>query len=153
MSNFAEPLKEQIQGFPTRYETKRSAILPILHAIQDANGWIKDEHVEALDTEFGLHRVQVREVLTFYSMYRTKEPHKFEIYFCNNIVCHMMGADAAMAKIHARIDSHRGECPIGMTGVPCLGVCDGAPAMLVNKDRHLKVTRDNVDQILDKYVK
>jgi NADH:ubiquinone oxidoreductase subunit E len=38
-----------------------------------------------------------------------------------------------------------------MIGVPCLGVCDQAPAMLVNKDRHHKVTIENVDQILSKY--
>ena len=154
MSVFAEPLRQKIEHFISRYETKRSSILPILHAIQDVDGWIKDEHVEGLEAEFGLHPVQVREVLTFYSMYRQHEPHKYEVLFCNNLVCHMMGAPAAMAKVQARIDEFEKSgkpSPIGLKGVPCLGVCDGAPAMLVNKDRFLNVTQDNVDEILNKY--
>lgn len=154
MSMFSQALRGRIEGYLTRYETKRSAILPVLHAIQDEEGWIRDEHMVALEEEFGLPRVEVREVLTFYSMYRTEKPAKFQVLFCNNIVCCMMGANEAMAKIEKRIEAYeaRGEePPFSLLGVPCLGVCDGAPAMLVNKDRYLKVGIDNVDEILDRY--
>ncbi len=154
-SGFSEPLKKKIQSYLTRYETKRSAILPVLHAIQDEYGWIQDMHVDQLDKEFGLQRVEVREVLTFYSMYRQEKPRKYQILFCDNIVCTMMGAKSVMKKIQHHIDKLEhaigDDAPFGLQGVPCLGVCDGAPAMLVNKDRHLKVTEENVDAILQKY--
>lgn len=156
MSTFSSPLRETIEGYLTRYETRRSAILPVLHAIQDAEGWVQPEHIESLHNDFGLDRVEVREVLTFYSMYRREKPHRFEVYFCNNLVCHMLGADEAMAQIRTKIAAYeaRGEeSPVGLVGVPCLGVCDGAPAMLVNKERHLKVTAANVDEILEKYLR
>jgi NADH-quinone oxidoreductase subunit E len=152
---FSEALQKKIQGYLGRYETKRSAILPILHAIQDECGWIKDEHIEALEKVYDLHRVHVKEVVTFYSMYRTEPVRKFQILFCDNIVCHMMGADPCMKKIEAHIKKYEeqigDDCPFSLQGVPCLGVCDGAPAMLVNKDRHLRVTDKNVDEILGKY--
>lgn len=155
MSVFSANLQQKIQGFLGRYETKRSAILPVLHAIQDECGWIKDEHVEGLQAEFGLTRVHVREVLTFYSMYRKSEPRPYQVLFCNNLVCHMMGANPVIDRIKHHIakfeDSAGKTAPFSVEGVPCLGVCDGAPAMLVNKDRHLKVTVDNVDEILNKY--
>lgn len=154
MSEFSAELKDKINGFLTRYETKRSAILPVLHAIQDELGWIKGSHMDALESEFGLSKVHVREVATFYSMYRLKEPKKFRVLFCDNLVCHMMGARDAMEKIRGRIKAYEekhGESPVSLEGVPCLGVCDGAPAMLVNKERHLKVTDENVLEILDKY--
>lgn len=150
MSVFSHEVKQKIEHYLGRYETKRSAILPILHAIQDHYEWIHEEHIHALDTEFGLPRVHVREVATFYTMYRLKEPKKFRILFCDNIVCTMMGAKDTMASIRKTMDGMK-DCPFSLEGVPCLGVCDGAPAMLVNKDRYLKVSPDNVAATLSRY--
>lgn len=153
--SFSPSLQEKIKHFLGRYETRRSAILPILHAIQDELGWVEEKHIEALHDEYGLDRVHVREVFTFYTAYHKQRPRKFHIQFCDNIVCCMMGAREAMAKIEAHIkkyeDKMGNDAPFGMIGVPCLGVCDGAPAMLVNKDRYLKVTCDHVDEVLKKY--
>jgi len=155
MGLFSQALTEKINGFLGRYETKRSAILPVLHAVQDERGWVSDEDMDALQADFGLDKVQVREVLTFYSMYRKSPPRQFEVLFCENIVCAMMGAKEAMAKIEARIEAFEKRTgkpsPFHLQGVPCLGVCDGAPAMLVGKERHLKVTQDNIDGILERY--
>ena len=154
MSVFSRSLQDKIKHFLERYETKRSAILPILHEIQDEYGWIQPAHFEGLESEYGLSRVHVLEVATFYSMYRLEEDKPFRIYFCDNIVCTMMGAGKVMDKIKQHIktieDSGK-SCPFSLKGVPCLGVCDGAPAMLVNKERHLKVSTENVDEILRKY--
>jgi NADH-quinone oxidoreductase subunit E len=151
---FTSDIREKIQRELERYETPRSAILPVLHLIQDQYGWIQPVHVEGLEKEFGLPRVQVQEVATFYSMYRLEPAKPLRILFCDNLVCCMMGAKEVMDKIHARIEVlPHNENPFSLQGVPCLGVCDGAPAMLVNKDRHLRVTPDTVDAILDTYVK
>ena len=152
---FSAGLQDKIKGLLGRYETKRSSILPILHAIQDECGWVEDKHIDALESEHGLHRVHVKEVLTFYSWYRKSPPRQFEIQFCDNVMCCMLGAREAMAKVQSHIDKYEAQmgekAPFRMIGVPCLCVCDGAPAMLVNKDRHLKVTADKVDGILAKY--
>ena len=156
MSIFSSHLQERIKHFLGRYETKRSAILPILHEIQDECGWIKQDHIAALETEYGLPKVHVQEVATFYSMYRLKPAKPFRILFCDNIVCNIMGAKEVMAEIETHMEKFTGkgeDCPFSLQGVPCLGVCDGAPAMLVNKDRYLKVTRENVNTLLDKYAK
>lgn len=152
---FSSKLQETIKKELTRYETKRSSILPILHAIQDECGWVQEKHIDALESVHGLNRVQVKEVLTFYKAYYQKKPRKHPIQFCDNIVCCMMGAKEVMEKIEGHIkrleEKHGENAPFEMIGVPCLGVCDQAPAMLVNKDRHHKVTVENVDQILSKY--
>ncbi len=154
MSVFSQELQEKIKHYLGRYETKRSAILPILHAIQDECEWIKPEHFEGLEKEFDLLRVQVREVATFYSMYRLEEPKKFRILFCDNLVCTTMGAKKTMEKIEHVLEGYEKkgkDCPFSLQGVPCLGVCDGAPAMLVNKDRYLKVHPGNVVEFLKAY--
>ncbi len=154
MSVFSQNLQSKIQHYLERYETKRSAILPILHEIQDECGWIQPKHIQALETEYGLHRVHVREVASFYSMYRLEEPKPLRIYFCDNIVCTMMGANKVMDKIKKhikKVEESGQDCSFSLTGVPCLGVCDGAPAMLVNKDRYLKVSTENIEDILRSY--
>jgi NADH:ubiquinone oxidoreductase subunit E len=152
---FSAGLQETIKKELTRYETKRTAILPILHAIQDECGWVQEKHIDALYSSYQLDRVQIKEVLTFYKAYYQHKPRKHPIQFCDNIVCCMMGAKEVMAKIDGHIkrleEKHGENAPFEMIGVPCLGVCDQAPAMLVNKDRHHKVTVDNVDKILEKY--
>ncbi len=154
MSVFSPAVEEKINHFLGRYETKRSAILPVLHLIQDEYGWIKEEHIGELDSKFGLNRIDVKEVATFYSMYRLEEPKPFRILACDNIVCCIMGAKATMAKVQEHIDAYEKSgkvSPFSVHGVPCLGVCDGAPAMLINKDRHLKINAENVGEVMQKY--
>lgn len=152
--SFSSNLTATIESELKRYETKQSSLLPILHAIQDEYRFVSEEQVKLLESKYGFSSVVTREVLTFYSMYRTKCPAKYEVLFCNNIVCSIMGADKVMEKIEKIIGDfkERGEePPFSLEGVPCLGVCDGAPAMLVNKDRYLKVNDKSVEEILSKY--
>ena len=154
MSVFSEKLQDKFKHYLARYETKRSAILPILHEIQDEYGWIQAQHIEALEKEYGLNKVHVQEVVSFYSMYRTEKPKPYRIYFCDNIVCTLMGAEKTMEKIRKVMKSYEDkglESPFSLAGVPCLGVCDGAPAMLVNKERYLRVDSEKGEEILKKY--
>lgn len=148
---FSAKLQDKIKSELTRYETKRTAILPILHAIQDEEGWVQEKHIDALEAHYDIHRVHVKEVLTFYKTYRQNAPKPYEIEFCDNITCCMLGARESMEKIQAHIDRLGDKSPFHMKGVPCLGVCDQAPAMLVNKDRHHKITADKVNETLSKY--
>ena len=154
MSVFNKETEQKIEHYLQRYETRRSAILPILHLIQDEYGWIQEKHILELESRYQLSKVHVLEVATFYSMYRLEEPKKYRILFCDNVVCTMMGAKKSMKTIRDYMDScaeNGTESPFSLEGVPCLGVCDGAPAMLINKDRHLLVSPERAEEIIKKY--
>lgn len=157
MSVFSEALRQKIQGYLGRYETKRSAILPVLHAIQDEHGYIKEAAIEELHQNFGLDRVQVKEVISFYDIYKDKPTKRHLIRFCDNITCRMLGSKESIARIEAhiaRLEQAMGQdCPFELEHFPCLGKCDGAPVMLVGKKRHEHCTADKVDQILSQYAK
>ena len=157
MSVFSQELQKKIDHFLKRYETPRSAILPVLHAIQDEMGWIKPEAVEELHDKYKLDRVQVKEVITFYDIYKDKPTRKFMIRYCKNITCTMMGAKEAICRIEEHIeklDQAMGEDgPFQLEKFPCLGKCDGAPVMLVNKERIEHATVDKTDGILSKFAK
>jgi NADH-quinone oxidoreductase E subunit len=155
MSLFGPELKKKIESYLTRYETKRSAILPVLHAIQDDHGWVKPEDIEELHQVYGLDRVHVKEVITFYDIYKDQPVRKFQIRFCKNLTCHMMGARPAIERVCQHIEKLEKEMgddtPFSLEEFPCLGKCDGAPVMLVNKDRYEHVTVETVDQVLSKF--
>jgi NADH-quinone oxidoreductase subunit E len=155
MSVFSDGLKAKIQGYLTRYETKRSAILPVLHAIQDDHGWIKPEHLDELESAYGLSKVHVKEVVSFYDIYRDVPTRKFVVRYCDSITCRQFGSQAAMARINShieRLDQELGEDgPFELQAFACLGKCDGAPVMLVNKERVERATADKIDQLLSKY--
>lgn len=154
MSYFSDELKKTIESFLTRYETKRSSILPILHAIQDEKDWISDEDVEALEAEFGLSAVDVREVLTFYTMYRQSPPKPYRFEVCKSISCWLMGANRTIDAIKSEIEKAEKEnrpLPFEVHGVECLGQCGYAPATLINKDRHNCVTPERALELIREY--
>ena len=157
MSVFSDTLRKTIEGYLTRYETRRSAILPVLHAIQDEQGWIKEEHIEELHTRYELNRIHVKEVVTFYDIYKDEPTRKYILRFCDNFTCRMLGSKAAIERIEGHIAKLEkemgGDCPFSLEKFPCLGKCDGAPVMLVNKERVENVTVDRVDEVLSKYAK
>ncbi len=137
---FSESLRTSIEGYLGRYETRRSSILPILHAIQDEKDWISPGDVELLDREFGLPSVDVLEVLSFYTMYRTSPPKPFRFQVCNSISCWLQGSAQTLRDLTSAVANdpqlaQRVEC----AEVECLGLCGSAPVALINKDRHERV--------------
>jgi NADH-quinone oxidoreductase subunit E len=154
MSHFSPELKKIIEGYLTRFETKRSSILPILHAIQDEKDWISNADVDALEKEFQLSAVDVREVLTFYTMYRQKPPKPYRLEVCKSISCWLMGANDTIAAVKAEIAKAEKEgrtLPFEVHGVECLGQCGYAPSTLINKDRHNNVTPERALELIREY--
>lgn len=152
---FSEDLKSAIEKYLTRYETKRSSILPILHAIQDEKDWISDEDVEVLESEFGLPAVDVREVLTFYSMYRKEPPKPWRFEVCNSISCWLMGSEKTLAAIEERIAEaakNGEEIPFSCREVECLGLCGKGPVGFINKDRQESVTPERALELIEEYL-
>jgi NADH:ubiquinone oxidoreductase subunit E len=154
---FSDGVAKKIEAYLTRYETRRSAILPVLHAIQDEYGWIKEEHIQELHETYQLDRIHVKEVITFYDIYKDEPTRRFTLRMCDNFTCRMLGSKATIAKIEScisRLDAEMGQDgPFSLEKFPCLGKCDGAPVLLVNKERHEKVTEDRVEEVLGKYAK
>lgn len=149
MSGFSVGLRKKIEGYLGRYETRRSAILPVLHAIQDEFGWIHEDHVEELHSQYQLDRIQVKEVITFYDIYKDHPVKKHVIRFCKSLTCHMLGASESMAKVNAYIEKQGAQTVFELEPFACLGKCDGAPVMLVGKERFEHVTADKVESILE----
>ena len=121
----------------TRYETKRSAILPCLYRVQkENNGWISPSAVSYLSEVMGIPTAQIQEVLSFYTMFNKKPVGKWHIQVCCNISCAMNGARETVNALCQGFDVKEGEISkdglVTVTRVECLGACDQAPVAQVN---------------------
>jgi NADH-quinone oxidoreductase E subunit len=136
-----------------RYPTKRSAIMPTLWIIQDRHGYISDEAVSWVADNLELSEAQVREVITFYFMYRDKPQAKYTLQVCHNISCHIMGSRSIMAHLEKKLGVRVGETtPDGMfalEGVECLGACGQGPVMQLGRHLYEHLTPEKVDEILE----
>jgi NADH-quinone oxidoreductase subunit E len=155
MGHFSKELTQKIESYVSRFETRRSAILPVLHAIQDETGWIRNEDIEALENEFQLPAVDVREVVSFYTMYRTGPVKPYRIEICNSISCWLRGSENTISTLEKHMAAWKertgSEPPFEVHPVACLGVCGHAPVAFVNKDRHLNVTPEVALKLVEQY--
>ncbi|MEX0731868.1 MAG: NADH-quinone oxidoreductase subunit NuoE [Aquisalimonadaceae bacterium] len=139
--------------FPT--DRKRSAVIPALHAVQDAHGgYLTDELMDAVADYLELPPVQVYEVATFYTMFDTRPVGRHKINICTNISCMLMGSDEIVSHCEKRLGIRLGETtPDNRITLKieeeCLAACSGGPMMVVDGHYHTHLTPEKVDEILD----
>ena len=120
-----------------RYETKRSALLPCLYRVQSENGgWISEEAVAHLSQVMEIPTSQIKEVLSFYTLYNKKPVGKWHIQICCNLSCAMNGAREVVEGLCQSFNVKEGDISadglVTINRVECLGACDQAPVAQVN---------------------
>ena len=139
----------------TLYPVKRSALVPMLLYAQDDIGYISDAVVTEIAQRIEISEVDVRSVLSYYSMLRTKPAGKYNVQVCTNISCMLRGGFEILDHCKHKLGiEHKGVTPDGqfsLEEVECIGACCWAPAMQVNYDFHDDLTTVKVDQILSDY--
>lgn len=137
----------------TRYETKRSAIIPCLYKVQEENdGWVSPECVSYLGGLMDLPEAWINEVLNFYSMFNKKPVGKLHVQVCCNISCCMNGARELTQHIRESFDLTEGEMgangKMTLTRVECLGSCGTAPMMQINDEYYENLTHDKAVSVI-----
>lgn len=129
------------------------AMLPILHAIQDAVGYVPAEAVQIIADALNLSRAEVHGVLTYYHHFRLQPAAKHVLKMCSAEACQAVGAEslAAHAKASLGCDFHQHSTDglFALEPVYCLGLCASGPALMVNdKDVHARVDNGKFDALL-----
>jgi NADH-quinone oxidoreductase subunit E len=150
-----ESLTRKTEEIIFRYppEHREAALVPVMFEAQRALGCITPETEKWLMEVIGVSAVKVREVLTFYSMFRTQPAGKYLIQLCRNISCCLAGAEDLQAYLEKKLGISGGQTTADgmftLTYVECLGGCAWAPMMLVNEDQYYHLTPARIDQILE----
>jgi len=139
----------------TLYPVKRSALVPMLLYAQDEIGYISEAVVSEIAVRVGITELDVRNVLSYYSMLRTKPAGKYNVQVCTNISCMLRDGFGILEHCKKRLGiGHKEVTPDGLFSleeVECIGACCWAPAVQINYDFYDELTTEKMDQILDDY--
>jgi NADH-quinone oxidoreductase subunit E len=154
---FSEEFEARFGEMLTHYPTKRSALVPTLLYAQDEVGFLSDEVILELAGRLELTDLEVRNVISYYSMLTTKPRGKFNVQVCTNISCLVRGGEEILQHCAKKLGvGHKGTTPDGLftlEEVECIGACSWAPAAQVNYDFHENLTAEKIDKLLDEYRK
>ena len=154
-SIFSPETAARFDKLVTLYPVKRSALVPMLLYAQDDIGYVSDAVVAEIAQRLDLLELDVRNVLSYYSMLRTKPAGKYNVQVCTNISCMLRGGYEILDHCKHKLGiGHKEVTPDGtfsLEEVECIGACCWAPAMQVNYDFHDELTKDKVDVVLEMY--
>src|SRR5205814_152656 len=124
-----------------RYPSRRAALLPLFHLVQEEKGFISAEAEEWIAETLGLTPVQVHEVLTFYTMLHPEPVGRHHLQLCRTLPCLLRGAGSLFVHLEKRlgIGAHEktADGRFSLEEVECLGACGNAPVLQVNDDYHM----------------
>jgi formate dehydrogenase subunit gamma len=145
-------MQEQIAKLIQKHSAQPGGLLPLLHAVQDALGYVPPDAVEPIAKGFNLSRAEVHGVISYFHHFRSTPPGRTVVQVCRAESCKACGSDALMADIerHLGIQSHgtRADGAVSLEPVYCLGLCAQSPAIQVNERVFARVTTDRLPELL-----
>ena len=154
---FSPEFEQRFAEMLTHYPTKRSALVPTLLYAQDEAGALTDEVITELAQRLALTELEVRNVISYYSMLTTKARGKYNVQVCTNIACMLRGGEELLDHCKQRLGiGHKGTTQDGLFSleeVECIGGCSWAPAVQVNYDFYENLTVEKMDKVLEEYKK
>jgi NADH-quinone oxidoreductase subunit E len=153
---FSEQLEARYADMITHYPAKRSLLVPFLLYSQDEYGYVTNDVIAELSRRLEITELDIRNVISYYSMLRTKPAGRYNVQVCTNICCLLRGGEQMLERARQRtgVAVNKGISVDGVFSVEeveCIGACSWAPAMQVNYEFHENLTPEKIDQILDDY--
>jgi NADH-quinone oxidoreductase subunit E len=152
---FSPELAARFDKLVTLYPVRRSALVPMLLYAQDEIGAVTDEVIAEVAERVGITELDVRNVISYYSLLHTKPHGKYHVQVCTNISCMLRGGNEMLEHCKQRLGiGHKETTPDGLFSleeVECIGACCWAPAVQVNYDFHDNLTPEKMDAVLETY--
>lgn len=143
------------QDIISGFSPDRANLLSIFHALQDNHpqNYLTGEALSATARYLNVNLSWVYGVAGYYSMFSLKPRGRYIIRICNSPVCNMLGSSDVLEMLGSLLDIRSGETTAdGLFTVEeaeCLGICEVAPAMMINRKVYGYLTRDSLAGILD----
>ncbi len=152
MSDHEQHLNAVISRILEEGKDRPGALLPILHGIQDALGYVPREAIAKIALGLNLSRAEIHGVVSFYHYFRTSPPGRHTVYLCRAESCQSMGANQLVehAKAKLGVDFHETTHDGAFTLEPiyCLGNCACSPAMMIDDEVYGRVTPERFEEVV-----
>jgi NADH-quinone oxidoreductase subunit E len=125
------------------YPQKRSAALPLLHLVQEDQGYVAKEAIEWIAQKLEVPPIAIYELVTFYPMFRQQPIGRRHIRVCRTLSCALLGGYKTCEEFERQFDTHRNQVSpdgeVTIEFVECLASCGTAPVVMIDEELHLKV--------------
>jgi len=149
-----DKLKESLEKQITHVDHPRELVVDAMLALQDHYGYLSDEAVEQTAAMLGMSALEVESLATFYTFIYRQPVGKYVIHICDSVICWMDGFESIKNYLCQKLDIEVGGTSADglftLLPVCCIGYCDQAPAMLINRKVYGDLTAEKIDQILER---
>ena len=153
---FTAEIRAEIDLWIAKYpaEWKQSAVMQALAIVQEWNGgWLSRERMDDVAAYLDMPEVAVYEVATFYGMYDLEPTARNKVCICNSISCMLNGSEDLVHHVEHKYGVKPGETTADgrftFKEVECLGACRDAPAVLIGKTYHEKLSPEALDELIE----
>jgi len=154
---FSEKTMKKIQESLSHYpvEKRKSALIPILHLVQEENGgWLSVTVMDYVAGLLNIQSIEVYEVATFYTQFNLKPTGRFVLEVCRTGPCCMVGADKLIDHLEKKLGIKDGETTsdglFTIKTVECLAACGYGPVIQIGDRYYENLNAQKTDELLDK---
>ncbi len=155
MAVLSTEIRRKIEAYFPRYPSKQAVTLPALHIVQDEMRCVPLEAVREIAEMLDLSPAEVYDAMSFYGFFRD-EQHKLgktRLWVCRGLACALREGEELLGDICQKLNVKPGQTSadgkITVEFAECIGVCEGAPAVLIDDAGRGNVTRDKVDGLIE----
>lgn len=152
MSGISQWDPQAVQDVIASLKDKPGALLPILHGIQDSQGYVPSESIPLIAEALQQTRAEIHGVITFYHHFRLTPPGRYTLQVCRAEACQARGARILEAHVQKTLGvgyhSTTLDREFSLEPVYCLGNCACGPSIRVDDEIIGRVTPDRFDQLV-----
>jgi formate dehydrogenase subunit gamma len=135
-----------------RLKALPGALLPVLHAVQEALTFVPKDSVPLIARELNLSIAEVHGVVSFYHYFLQERPGRHVVHLCRAEACQALGSVALEAHVKEKlgVDFHgtTSDGAITLEPVYCLGNCALGPSLMIDQQLHGRVTAERFDALV-----
>ncbi len=146
--------RAEIEAEFALYPDRRSLCIDAMLVVQKHRGWVSDESVRDVAALLGMSPADVDGVATFYNLIYRRPVGRHVIHVCDSVSCWIMGYETIRDYLSERLGIGYGETTpdgrVTLLPIVCLGACDHAPAMMVDRTFYGDLDPEKIDAILER---
>jgi NADH-quinone oxidoreductase subunit E len=144
--------RDEIETILSRYDSRRSAVLPLLYLAQDTYGHLTEAAIREVAAILDLPPTDVFEVVGFYTLFYNRPVGTWVLQVCDDVPCCYLGAEELIAALKQSLgiaeEQTTADGMFTLQRVKCLAACDRAPVLQANLDYVYDVTPERVNALL-----
>ncbi|HWC10074.1 MAG TPA: NAD(P)H-dependent oxidoreductase subunit E [Acidimicrobiales bacterium] len=135
------------------YPEPRSALLPMLHIVQEQEGYLTSDGMEHVAELLDITAAEVYGTASFYDMFFMHPVGRYLLSVCTNIACMLNGAYELLHHAEERLGVASGattsDGEFTLEEVECVAFCGEAPCLAVNWRYFGNVSNADFDRLVD----